>query len=171
MSDHNEKTARPLRRWLVDLGLILAAFIAIHWWQTKPLPTGPAPELKAELISGQPVDLADYKGKTVLVHFWADWCPICKAEQDNIQSISEDFPVLTVAMQSGNAGSVREFMQQESLTFPAVADPLGVISSGWGVQAVPVSFIIDAAGDIRFTEVGLTTEAGLRVRLWAAEKL
>ncbi len=161
---------RPLRRWLIDLAVVAAAFAAIHWWQTKPLATGPAPALQSRLLDGRPVALADYRGKPVMVHFWATWCPVCKAEQGAIQSLAEDFPVLGVAMESGSETKVRQFMVEQEIAFPTVNDPKGVIAGDWGVKAVPASFIVDAHGVIRFTEVGFSTEPGLRARLWAAEK-
>lgn len=172
MSEQPEqKPKRPLRRWAIDLAVILLAFGALQWWQTRPLASGPAPELSGLTVSGQAVNLEDFRGKPVLVHFWAEWCPVCKAEQGNIQSIAEDLPVLTVAMQSGDRDAVRNHMTQEGLSFETIADPMGSISSAWGVQGVPASFVVDAEGTIRFTEIGYSTEPGLRARLWAAENL
>ena len=165
------KTAKPrrsLRRWALNLALILAAFAAIHWWQTRPLASGSAPSLNGRSVSGEPLDLRGFRGRSVLVHFWAEWCPVCRAEQGAIQSIADDFPVITVAMQSGDGAAVREFMEQEALSFSAIADPRGEIAGDWGVTVVPTSFVIDPEGVIRYNEVGFTTEPGLRARLWAA---
>lgn len=148
---------RPIRRWIGNLILILAVIIAIQWWQARPLASGPAPDLKAKLVSGEPVDLNQYRGKAVLVHFWADWCPVCRAEQGNIQEIAKDFPVVTVAMQSGGNSRIREYMAQQGLDFPTIADPRAEISGAWGVQAVPTSFVVDPEGVIRFTAVGYST--------------
>lgn len=165
------KKKRPIRRWIGNLILILVVVIAIQWWQARPLASGPAPDLKAKLVSGEPIDLNQYRGKTVLVHFWADWCPVCRAEQGNIQAIARDFPVVTVAMQSGSDSAIREYMAQQALDFATIADPRAEISGAWGVQAVPTSFVVDPEGVIRFTAVGYTTEPGLRARMWAVDKL
>lgn len=160
---------RPaLVRWLGNIGLILALFAAVHWWQTRPLASGAAPPLVADLVGGGRVDLAALQGRPVLVHFWAEWCPVCRAGQGAIEAVSKDFTVVTVAMQSGDAQAVREHLQGQGLSFDTVADPAGLVAGDWGVRAVPANFIIDASGTIRFTEVGYTTEAGLRARLWAA---
>jgi peroxiredoxin len=170
MKNPRSNAQRPWWRWLLNFALILCAFLLIQWWQSRPLANGQAPALAASLLNGQMVDLKHYRGQPLLVHFWAQWCPICRAEQGSIQAIAEDFPVLSIAMQSGSATTVAEFMREEDLTFPTIADPHAEIASAWGVKAVPVSFILDAAGTIRFSSVGYTTEAGLRARLWAAEK-
>lgn len=164
------KSKHSLRRWALNLALILAAFAAIHWWQTRPLASGAAPALNGRSVSGKPLELRGFHGRGVLVHFWAEWCPVCRAEQGAIQSIADDFPVITVAMHSGDRAAVREFMEQEALSFSAIADPRGEIAGDWGVTVVPTSFVIDPEGVIRYREVGFTTEPGLRMRLWAAER-
>jgi peroxiredoxin len=165
------KKKRPVRRWIANLLLILAVFIGIQWWQARPLASGPAPDLKARLVTGEAIDLGQYRGKTVLVHFWAEWCPVCRAEQGNIQAIAEDFPVVTIAMQSGGASAIREHMAEQGIDFATIADPRAEISGAWGVTAVPTSFVVDPEGVIRFTAVGYTTEPGLRTRLWLVDRL
>ncbi len=60
------------------------------------------------------------------------------------------------------------FRRAESVSFPVLNDPDGAIAAHWGVRGVPASFIVDGAGQIRFVEVGYTTEIGLRLRLWLA---
>ena len=104
----------------------------------------------------------------MLVHFWATWCPICRAEQGSIDALARDTPVITVAMQSGDRNAVVQHLRKEELNFPVLNDPDGVIAAQWGVRAVPASFIVDGAGQIRYVEVGYTTGIGLRLRLWLA---
>ena len=104
----------------------------------------------------------------MLIHFWATWCPICKMEENSIASISKDYKVITVAMNSGTDKKVSAFLKQQGLTFPVVNDENGAIAERFGVRVVPTSFIIDSNGIIKFTEVGFTTELGLRARLWLA---
>jgi peroxiredoxin len=77
--------------------------------------------------------------------------------------------VLTVALQSGEAGEIVSYLQAADLDFPVVPDPDGAIARRWGVGGVPASFVIDPEGRIAFATVGLSTEPGLRMRLWAAK--
>jgi thiol-disulfide isomerase/thioredoxin len=112
--------------------------------------------------------LADSR-RPLLVHFWASWCPVCKLEQENIQTISEDYPVITIAMQSGEVIEVVEYMHQEGLRFPVINDSSGTLARRFGVRAVPSSFIVAGNNTIVFREAGYTTGIGLRVRLWLAK--
>jgi len=119
--------------------------------------------------AGRKVDLAKEKGRIVVIHFWATWCSVCRAEQGSIAAIAHDDPnVITVAMQSGTAEEVSRHMHEQGIDFPVVNDQDGMISRAWGVHAVPASFIIAPDGRIRFIEVGYSTGIGLRLRLWLA---
>jgi thiol-disulfide isomerase/thioredoxin len=156
------------RRWLVELSLVLAVIVAVQWWQTRDAPSGPAPPLQGMLLDGQPVNLAAERGRPVLVHFWAEWCPICRLEEGTIDALARDHRVITVATTSGDAAAVSGYLQQQGLSFPTLVDEDGSIGRRWGVQGVPASFIIDADGQVAHATVGYTTGPGLRLRLWLA---
>ncbi|MGB0720984.1 MAG: protein disulfide oxidoreductase [Gammaproteobacteria bacterium] len=149
--------------------LIFMVFFAVRMWTTRDAIEGPAPPFEGFTVNGPYTSLASQRGKPVLVHFWATWCPVCKAEQDSIESIAADHQVITIAMKSGSPADVHKFLRDEGLTFPTLVDPDGTLARQYGVNGVPSSFVIDAAGNIRFVEVGYSTEAGLRGRLWLAE--
>jgi peroxiredoxin len=159
---------RSLRRLLVNIGIFVVVFGLVQWWQARPLASGPAPELTGLGVDGRPHRLGNLRGQTVLVHFWATWCPVCNATDGAIQSIAEDYPVISIAMQSGSPTDILEHMAEQGLSFPAISDPRGEIAGLWGVTGVPTSFIIDPRGRIAHTSIGFSTEAGLRARLWAA---
>ena len=144
--------------------IVLAAiyFIAKAYVQ-RNLASGTAPEISATLLDRSPIQLAQYRGKPVLLHFWATWCSICRLEQSSIQSLSHSYQVVSVAMQSGEHQEVQNFMRQQSLSFPAIADSNGEISQLYGVTAVPSSFILDSTGKIMFTETGYSSEWGVTV--------
>jgi thiol-disulfide isomerase/thioredoxin len=168
----NETTTSPERRsrfrWIGHLVLILAIIAVMNWWRSEPLATGEAPPLSGDLVGNGSFDLKNLKGKPVLVHFWASWCPVCKLGDEAVDSIAEDFDVITIATQSGNSAEISKHLAREGLAFPAIADPYGELATRWGVPGVPASFILDRTGWIRFATVGHTTELGLRGRLWAA---
>ncbi|MCG6897873.1 MAG: protein disulfide oxidoreductase [Thiocapsa sp.] len=162
------RRARRLRRWLIDIALILAIVAGVHWWKARPLVSGEAPPLAELTLDGRALDLADLRGQPVLVHFWASWCPMCKLMDGAVAALARDHPVVTVAMQSGDRAALQDVMRQTGHDFPVIADPTGQIAGRWGVIGVPASFVVDSAGQIRFATVGVSTEPGLRLRMWAA---
>jgi len=147
---------------------ILALLFALRTWQQWGIAAGTAPALEGVLLDGRVVSLTEFRGRPVLVHFWASWCPVCALEEKSIDAIAGDHPVITVAMQSGSDAEVSRYLAEKELDFPVLNDPHGAHAARWGVRAVPASFIIDPDGRIRFTEVGYTTAIGLRLRLWLA---
>lgn len=150
--------------------IVLAIVAGVSLWQVRGLPEGPAPALAGTLLDGRTVSLEDAVraagGQPVLVAFWATWCPVCKAEDGNLESIARDHPVLTVAMQSEDATAVAKHMRERGLSFPVINDPDGVLAAGWRLRGVPAHFVVDGQGIIRFRVVGYATELGLRARLW-----
>lgn len=162
------KTRKWLRRGLELLVIIVIVF-GVRAWQQRDIAKGVAPALSGTLLDGTSFALAAKPGQPVLVHFWATWCPICRAEQGTIASLAHDNPnVITVAMQSGKNDAVQQYMHEQSVSFPVINDTDGRLSEKWGVRGVPASFIIDTEGKVRFVEIGYTTGWGLRFRLWLA---
>lgn len=152
----------------VEVVVILVIYLAIKSFMQRDLVDGPVPSLEGMLLDGQSFNIQSYQGRPMLLHFWATWCSICKMEENSIDSISEDYEVITVAMNSGNDMEVTAYLEEQALSFPVVVDENGTIAERFGVRGVPTSFIIDPDANIEFTEVGFTTELGLRMRLWLA---
>lgn len=124
-------------------------------------------ELK-EIIT---IDNSVYKIPTnepILLHFWATWCPTCKAEAQNIERISKSFNVLTIALKSGSDEEMREYLRSRDLTFKVLNDSDGQITQRYGVSVFPTTIIYDKYGNEAFSEVGYTTTIGLWLRMWIA---
>lgn len=151
---------------LFQLLLIILLIYAIGIWKTRDAARGEAPMIVGELLGGERITLEQFQGRPLLVHFWATWCPVCKFENDSIDAIAEDYPVLTIASWSGSKQEIEKYLQAEGLSYPVLADDDGEWAKLYGVKAVPSSFIIDKNGNIRSVEAGFTTEWGLRMRLW-----
>ena len=143
-------------------------FVGIRAYQHRDMPNGPAPPLAGSDLRGEPVTLADYRGKPVLLHFWATWCGVCKIEQHNIDALTRDVPVLSVASQSGDVSEVGAFVREHGIAPRVVVDEESTLARRFGVHAFPATFVIDGSGAIRHVEVGYTTELGLRARMWLA---
>ena len=159
---------RRIWRYFIEALLLIAIVIGINSWRTHDAVSGPAPLLSGMTLTGETFSLPQQSGEPVLVYFWASWCPVCKLQESNIASLSQEYPVITVAMSSGTDDEVREYLEQEGVMFRVINDESGEISSRWGVRGVPTTFVIDGEGEIRFVESGYTTTPGLMVRRWLA---
>jgi len=159
------------RRWLLRaaaLLLLVAVLVAVHVYNTRGVPRGPAPDFHALRLDGTPVALDDYRGAPLLLQFWATWCPVCRLEQGAIDAIARDHAVLSIALDEADAAAIRAYMKAQGVDYPVVHDPQARIAALYGIRGVPTSIVLDGKGEIRFVEVGYTTGPGLRLRLWWA---
>lgn len=160
--------ARRAWRWGMEIVLALAVIFAVRAYLARDVATGPAPAFASHGLQGERLAVADLRGRPAIVHFWATWCRICKAEQGTIQALAADHAIVTVAMQSGDRRTVADYVQKEAWRVPVAVDEDGALARAYGVRGVPTTFVLDRHGNIRFVEIGYTTEIGLRLRLWWA---
>ncbi|MFA7239021.1 MAG: TlpA disulfide reductase family protein [Sulfuricellaceae bacterium] len=120
----------------------------------------PAPELKLEDVDGKPRNLAELRGKVVLVNFWATWCPPCRREMPSMQRLyqslpKERFEILAVNIGEDD-GTVFAFTGtlEPSPTFPLLLDRDSGALRKWPVKGLPTSFIIDKKGRMALRAVG-----------------
>ena len=104
----------------------------------------------------------------ILIHFWATWCPTCKLEASNIEMISKEYNVITIAVNSGSNAEIKEYLNKNSFTFKVVNDQESVYSRKFKIAAYPTTFIYDKNRDLVFSEVGYTSTIGLYFRMWWA---
>jgi len=105
------------------------------------------------------------EGKPLVIHFWADWCRVCKVEASNIEAVSKKYEVLTIAVNSGDNEKLNAYMKERSLSFKVLNDVEGKWAKKFKVEMFPTTFIYNGKGELKFTEVGYTTTAGLLARL------
>ena len=169
MNNETRSRGGKWRGYALNLLLLVALVAGVRAWQQRDMGSGAAPVLQGVTLAGDPYRLPAHPMRPVLVHFWATWCPICRAEQNSIAEIARGGgAVITIAMQSGKPEEVRRYMREQGIDFQVLSDPDGMLSRTWGVHAVPASFIITPDGQIRFVEVGYTSGMGLKLRLWWA---
>ena len=117
------------------------------------------------------LDGSEYKlptDKPILIHIWATWCPTCKLEASNIQTISQYYNVLTIAVKSGSNAQIKKWMLENEYTFNVVNDSNGVVASKFNIEVFPTTFIYDKDKRLAFSEVGYTSTWGLFFRMWWA---
>ena len=167
-----KKKKRSWGRLFLEVVIILAIVFAVRMWFQRDLPSGPAPDFQAALIDGKLVNIKDYRGEPLLLHFWASWCKFCKLSEESITDIDKDWQVLSVAFQSGDNEAVSQHMRERNIeSWSVVPDQDGRLAELFGVDAVPASYIIDGKGMIKVKEVGITTTWGLKARLWYAKNV
>jgi peroxiredoxin len=114
---------------------------------TVPSPTGP------------PVSLRDFKGKVVLLNFWATWCPPCKEEMPSMERLHQryrkrGFTVLAISIDADGAAAVVPFAKNLGVTFPIGLDPKMALATEYGVRALPSTFVIDRHGSTVAMAIG-----------------
>ena len=116
-------------------------------------------------IEKKSVDIAKYKGELLVVHFWATWCPTCRLEANNIESVSKEYNLLSIAVSSGSDEKLISYMKKESLTYKVINDNEGLLAKRFNIEAYPTTLIYNREGKLIFTEVGYSTTLGLKARL------
>jgi thiol-disulfide isomerase/thioredoxin len=138
-------------------GLILGAGNA-HGGELKPWTGGATPALVLRDPAGKTRDLAAYRGKVVLVNFWATWCPPCREEMPSMQALRErlagkGFEVLAVNLMESEE-KIAAYSDSELIDLPFLMDRDGTAAGRWKVHMLPTSFVIDRQGAIRYQLVG-----------------
>jgi peroxiredoxin len=118
-----------------------------------------APELTLSDLAGMEHSLVDYHGQIVLVNLWATWCPPCKAEMPTLEAYYQAHQkdgFVTLAINDGDPNeAVASFVQEHSLTFPVLLDPMYLATDyAFKTRNLPSSFVIDREGNVRLRWVG-----------------
>jgi peroxiredoxin len=149
---------------------VLAAFVALLLAACggEPPPklnTGAAaPTFRTVQADGAAVDFpAAYRGKPVVLRFWADWCKFCEGEMKIIDTVWKRHQASGLAILAMNAGqdqaTVAAFMQKLGVGYPAALDESSQIAKSYGVVGLPTTYFIDGQGIVRGKIVGEADEA------------
>ncbi len=145
---------------LAALALVLGACKPTAPKPAAPLVEGrPAPVFATKDFSGQTVDIASFRGKVVLINFWATWCPPCRGEIPSLQRLYDTLKgdpsfVMYGVLYKDDISAAKRFMAQGGITFPMLSDPDFVASSIYGLTGVPETYIIDKKGILRKKIIG-----------------
>jgi len=112
-----------------------------------------APDFVSENLRGGNTGLTDYKGKVVLLNFWATWCMPCRAEMPGMETIWQKYKeqglvIAAVSVDEGSRGRIETFSKLLDLSFPILLDPESKVSDLYKVSNMPTSFLIDRNGKI-----------------------
>lgn len=146
-----------MKRWTLILLLIFLSGFSI-WYVSKGYHSGPkegsvAPDFSLTNQAGKAVTLGDYRGKVVLINFWATWCSPCVSEMASLDRLyqkykDKNFDLLAISVDEGGWDEVGAFLKNHPVTFPIVIDGDYKVADLYGTYRVPETYLINAEGKI-----------------------
>jgi len=113
-----------------------------------------APGFTLSDLQGRSTALSEYRGKVVLLNFWATWCGPCRVEMPSMETVyrelkDEGFEILAISSDPQGMSVTRPFSESHNLTFPILHDAEYDVSGVYGVRTLPMSYLIDRHGRLR----------------------
>lgn len=142
--------------WLVLVFALPSSAFAVG--RLEPWTGGATPALMLSDVDGETRRLADYRGKALVINFWASWCEPCRDEIPSLQHLRDrlaDRPFALIAVNMGeDAARVRRFLDRMPIDYTILLDPQMRAAKAWRVRLLPYSFVLDRSHRIRYTVVG-----------------
>jgi cytochrome c-type biogenesis protein len=129
-----------------------------------------APEIILNDLNGQTVKLTDYRGKVVILNFWASWCPPCKSEMPDLDEAAREFTkandavLLTINLTDGNRETTEtagKYISDHNFSMKVLLDTQSRAANAYNITSIPTTYIIDKQGVIVNSLVGPTTKDAL----------
>ena len=144
---------------IVAILLLFVTAIPVRGQHTAPQTNHVAPDFTLPDLEGKQVSLSKYKGKVVLLNFWATWCPPCRLEMPTMEKAyqkyrTKGFEIVAVSIDSGPTSAIKDFLQEFGLNFQVLLDPQMETLRTFRGFSLPTSFVIDRRGVIRLREPG-----------------
>lgn len=170
-ADVKPKKRRRWLLWLVEIALFLGIFLAVRAYMAPAVPAAfeqaPIPATTLPTVTGGTVTLGGANPQPTAVVFWATWCGICHVELPWLNNLAKTHRIITIAMQSGSANHVRDYLNKNQFKqLTVINDPDGQIAKTFGVTVTPTMFFLAPDGRIALAETGITSPWGIRLRLW-----
>ena len=128
----------------------------------------PAPDFELKTLEGEKLRFADFRGKQVLLSFWASWCGPCRRELPAVSKLNEEFKgkgLVVIGVNDEGKGPARQYVKEAGLTFPTLDDSGLKAHRLYRVRSIPTTFLIDSQGKIVRFFSGAKDESTLRAAL------
>jgi thiol-disulfide isomerase/thioredoxin len=152
------------RNFYLTLSIAVAGIV----WLMGPLQqaraaTTAAPEWQLNDPDGKAVKLSDFKGKVVILDFWATWCPPCRAEIPGFIALQKQYAaqgltVVGVSLDTDGASVVKAFVKKAGMNYPIVLGDEKIASDYGGITAIPTTFVLDRNGNIVTSHQGYASQ-------------
>jgi thiol-disulfide isomerase/thioredoxin len=154
--------------WRLSLVLAAQSLAAVSLTSQTPLRQGSvAPAFTLTTLAGSPANLSDYKGRPVLINFWASWCTPCRSEMPDIvaayrahQDTGLEVLAINLTDQEGMK-DVRKFAAEFQMPFPVLLDEKGRVRRLYALVGVPTSVFVGSDGVVRLVNPGPITDEAL----------
>jgi thiol-disulfide isomerase/thioredoxin len=125
----------------------------IRAWGGKP-----TPPLATRALDGRSVNLGDFQGRVVLVNFWATWCGPCIQELPSLVRLKQKLagrPFELVTVNDGESeATIQRYLKRTNLDLPVWIGPENSAATGWNIQGLPMTFLVDSRGQVRYWVYG-----------------
>lgn len=124
-----------------------------------PVPGRPvAPDFDLKDAHGKPVRLADFRGRPLIVNFWATWCPPCRKEMPSMQRANAAMSAEGIGLVAINVGedadTVAQFLAETKVEFPLPLDETSAVVTSYPVRGLPTTFVVDPEGRLAYVATG-----------------
>ena len=142
----------------ITYALLVCAATTVGATELKPWSAGQPDSFELVDLDGRQHRLADYRGKVVLINFWATWCEPCRDEIPAMEKLKEKFAGRPFVILGINADEpearIRKFLSLLPVSFPVLLDQGAKTAKSWRVRVLPASFVVDPEGNVRYSVIG-----------------
>lgn len=160
---------KKVSQFFAYVGAFILLSFAMDYWRGRGLPDNNIPYDSYVDISGKQIDVNTLSGNGLtVVYFWATWCGPCKVTSPSIKQLAKHYPVVSIALRSGENERLAKYFNNTEYEIPIVNDNDGIISKQWGVGVMPTVLFIKDKKILSYT-MGASGYPGLLARAWLAE--
>ena len=153
-----------------QLALVVGLIVGISAYQTRHhLGREPAPDFTLRDLAGSSVSLSQQRGKKVLLHFFATWCGVCRAELPSVRGLARNLGpnevLLAIVEDSEDVAAIRRFAREHELSYPILLGTRETLRA-YRVGSFPTNYYVNGDGSVQGSTVGLSTRLSMAFRLF-----